>query len=77
MTTIQKGKFRAFSSLEKQHLCGECAAFKTPFCHFFGHYGNVMTSKDYACVDFYPSWRREIEAHRKQRREFLRKIENL
>lgn len=33
--------------------CGECSAYKTPFCTF-AQYNDVIHKKDRACVDFYP-----------------------
>lgn len=36
-----------------QNTCGQCSAYKTPFC-IFSNYADVIKKKDQCCGSFYP-----------------------
>lgn len=37
---------------QPQNVCGDCAAYKTPFCTF-ARFAGVIKKTDVACADFY------------------------
>lgn len=55
-----------------KHQCGDCAAYKTPFCHFGSHH-DVITKKDKACAGFYPD--RHIPRKKLKKRIVQRRVE--
>jgi hypothetical protein len=36
-----------------KNTCGQCSAYKTPFCAF-QNYRDVIKKSDQCCIDFYP-----------------------
>jgi len=56
-----------------QNTCGQCSAYKTPFC-VFANYQGVIAKKDQCCGSFYPD--RHIPRDRlKKPRVVQRKVE--
>ena len=55
------------------NACGQCAAYKTPFC-LFSNFNDVITKKDRACASFYPD--RHIPREKlKKKRIVQRRVE--
>jgi hypothetical protein len=50
---------------QPQNVCGDCTAYKTPFCSF-PRFAGIIKKTDIACADFYPD--RHIPRSKPQKR---------
>lgn len=59
------------------NFCGDCAAYKTPFCMWADQEAYIKKG-DRACSDFFPDRHLRLEvSHRRRRRRFDELVTNL